>query len=61
MIAISRSPAALGGTIATALTSQSVMTLARAGTGMATASEAAIKAAGIGRLVDVCMFPSVNL
>jgi hypothetical protein len=37
------------------------MTLARAEAGMATASDAAIKAAGIERLIDARMFSSMNL
>jgi hypothetical protein len=50
---------AIGVTTATAFSSQSVMTLARADAGMATASEAPIKAAGIERLIDARMLSSM--
>jgi hypothetical protein len=50
-----------GATMSMAFSSQSVMTLARTDAGMATASDAPIKAAGIERLIDARMFPSMNL
>jgi hypothetical protein len=52
---------AIGVATTTAFSSQSVMTLARAEAGMATASDAPIKAAGIERLIDARMFSSMNL
>jgi hypothetical protein len=52
----------IGVTTATAFSSQSVMTLARAEAGMATASETPIKAAGIERLIiDARMLSSMKL